>query len=108
MSVICPMGYKGKCGLFRRPLGEVPVVAQWLTNPTRNHEVAGSVPALVQWVNDPALPCGVGCRCSLDPTLLWLWCRLVATAPIRPLVWEPPYAAGAAQEMLKRQKKKKI
>ena len=34
----------------------VPVVAQWLTNPTRNHEVAGSVPALATWVNDPALP----------------------------------------------------
>ena len=34
----------------------VPVVAQWLTNPTRNHEVAGSVAALAQWVNDLALP----------------------------------------------------
>ena len=33
-----------------------PVVVQWLTNPTRNHEVAGSVPALAQWVNDPVLP----------------------------------------------------
>ena len=34
----------------------VPVVAQWLTYPTRNHEVAGSVPALAQWVNGLALP----------------------------------------------------
>ena len=46
----------------------------------------------------------VGHRCGSDLVLLWLWCRLAATAPIRPLVWEPPYAAGAA---LKRQKKKK-
>ena len=34
----------------------VPIVVQWLTNPTRNHEVEGSVPALAQWVNDRALP----------------------------------------------------
>ena len=34
----------------------VPGVAQWLTNPTRNHEVVDSIPGLAQWVNYPALP----------------------------------------------------
>ena len=33
----------------------VPIVAQWLTNLTRNREVASSVPALAQWVNDWAV-----------------------------------------------------
>ena len=34
---------------------------------------------------------------------LWLWCRPAATAPIRPLAWEPPYAAATA---LKKKRKK--
>ena len=87
-------------------------MAQWLTNPTRNHEGAESIPALAQWVNHPAVAvsCGVGCRRGSDPALLWLWRRREATAPIRPLAWEPPYAAGAAlkrQKTNKEEKKKK-
>ena len=39
---------------------------------------------------------GIGCRHNSDLALLWLWCSLVATALIRPLAWEIPYATGAA------------
>ena len=42
------------------------------------------------------MSCGVGHRRGLDLVLLWLWRRLEATALIRPLAWEPPYAVGMA------------
>ena len=48
--------------------------------------------------------CGVGRRRGLDPELLRLWRRPVATAPIRPLAWEPPHAVRVA---LERQKDKR-
>ena len=78
---------------------------QLLTNMTSSHEEDGSIPGLTQQVKDLALPmsCGVGHRRSLDPELLWLWCRPAATALTGPLAWEPQYAIGVA---LKRPKEK--
>ena len=83
---------------FLKQILGVPIVVQWLTNPTGNHEVAGSVPGLAQWVQGSGiiLSCGVGCRCGSNPALLWLWRRPAATVPIRPLAWEPPYAVGSS------------
>ena len=57
-------------------------MAQRVKNPASMHEGVGSIPGLTQWVK--------------DPELLWLWCRPAATAPIRLLAWESPYAEDAA------------
>ena len=42
------------------------------------------------------MSCGVGCRHSSDPDLLWLWCRPAAAVLFQPLAWELLYAASAA------------
>ena len=54
-----------------------------------------------------AVSCGVGLRQGSDPALLWLWRRLLAKAPVRPLAREPPCAMGVAQKRPKKKKKKK-
>ena len=43
-----------------------------------------------------AVNCGVGLRYGSDSALLWPWHRPVAAAPVKPLAWELPCAAGAA------------
>ena len=92
-------------------------MAQWLTNPTRNHGVAGLIPGLAQWVavicgvgrrrgSGVAVSCGVGRRRGSDVALLWFRRRPAATALIRPLAWEPPQASSAALKAQKKKKKK--
>ena len=52
------------------------------------------------------MSCVVGHRHGSDLVLLWLWRRPAAEALIRPLAWDPSYAAGAALKKLKKKKKK--
>ena len=68
------------------------------------YEDVGLIPGLRQWVKDPVLlqTAGIVYRCGSDLVLLWLGHR--PAAPIQPLAWGLPHAAGVA---LKRKKKKK-
>ena len=64
--------------------GGVPLVAQWLMNLTSIHEDVGST--LASFSGLRIWDCSE-LRCRLpghgsDATLLWLWCRLAAAAPI--------------------------
>ena len=89
----------------QKRINGVPVVAQ------RKRIQLGTMKMRVQSLasfrglrSGVSVSCGAGHRLGSDPAWLWLWCRPVATAPIGPLAWEPPYAVGVA---LKSKKKKR-
>ena len=95
---------KSKCyikSIFRG----VPVVAQWLTNPT---SMRRQVRSLASLSGLRIRCCGVGHRYGSDLALLWLWHRLAATALVGSLAWEPPYAEGVALKKKKKRQKKYI
>ena len=73
-DTVCEM-FKNKARCFR--CGSV------VMNPARIHEAVIQSLALLS-------------RLRKDPSLLWLWCRLAAAAPIRSLTWELPRAVGVA------------
>ena len=82
----------------------VPIVAQWKRIGLGSMRLwVPSLASLSGLRIGVAVSCGVGRRRGSNLVVLWLWCRLAAKAPIRPLAWEPPYAMGAA---LKGQKAK--
>ena len=56
----------------------------------------------VGWGSSVASSCDVSRTRSLDLARLWLWLRAATAAPIRPLAWEFPYAAGVAQKKKKK------
>ena len=99
----------------------VPIVVQWVnptsgstccgsvvTNLANIYEDAGSIPGPAQRGKGSgiAMSYGIDLRCGLDLALLWLWCRLVAIAQIRPIAWKLPYVVGAALKKKKEKKKK--
>ena len=62
----------------------IPIMAQWVKNPTSLREDMGSIPSLAQWIKDPALLQAAVQTADVAGiwVLLWLWHRPAAAAPI--------------------------
>ena len=90
---------------FQKQAGGSSCCGSVVTNLASIHEDVGSISILLSRLRfQHCHSCDVRRRCNSDPTLLWLWHRPAAMAPIWPLAWELPYASGVT---LKKAKKKK-
>ena len=71
---------------FKNKISGVPIVAQrkWIPLVSMRMRFNPWLCPMAQ-PSGIAMSCGVGCRCSLDPMLLCLWCMLAAEAQIWPL-----------------------
>ena len=101
-AVVCKPGYR-----LEAP-GGVPIIMQckWIQLGTMRLPV-WSLASLSGLRSGVAVSCGVGCRHGSDLAWLWLCCKVAATAPIKPLAWDPPYAVSVALKGQKDKKKKK-
>ena len=62
-SLVVPIWIRFHCTTMGTPLWQhlnknqgVPIVVQWLANPTSIHELSGSIPGHTYWVKGLALP----------------------------------------------------
>ena len=93
---------------FKENIIGVPIVAQWVKNPTSVHEDECSILASFSGLRIWCCHMMQGrLQTQLRFRMLWLWHRLATTTPIGPLAWELPYARDTALKK-KKQKRKKI
>ena len=75
-----------KKNLSEKFYGGVPIVAQWVRNPTSIHKDVSSIPGLTQGVKgfSVAVHCGGGHRHGSDLVWLWLWLGWQLQLPFNP------------------------